>query len=322
MNMLRPHESFNSSGMFFTYCSMNFNVLHSLSSSYVKSVIAACILIVIFGIVGTFLNTLVLFVFSKSKKMRQKNSYFSIMILSATDLVVTTSVPVVSVVHGIDQILGTPRCLYSIWFNVVTKTTPLLSATSLIIMNIERYLAIVYPFFHRTTVTKRKMIWSFCILGCIFQICAAVGFIGGKTIVNLINSVGAFIIVTTTVFQYVSIFFIARKSLIPRVKEVSNEEKFINLRPFLRDLKMARTYFFIVFLCFICYLPIAIILGTTQHFFANEETRNALLHWNLLIPPLILMNATLNCLIFFWGNRELRIQSWKLVRNCFRKTAH
>ena len=321
MNMVGPHESFNTSGMFVTHCSMNFIVLHSISSSYLKSVIAVCTLIVIFGIVGTFLNTLVLFVFSKSKKMRQKNSHFFIMILSATDLVVVTSIPAVFLVYAIHGILGTPRCLYSICYNIVTRTTPLLSATSLIIMNIERYLAIVYPFFHRTTVTKRKMIWSFCILGCIFQICAVISFIW-QSVGSLIYSVGAFIVVATTVFQYVSIFFIARKSLISRVNEVSNDEKFINFRPFLRDLKMARTYFFIVFLCFICYLPIAIILGTTQHFFANEETRNALLHWNLLIPPLLLMNATLNCLIFFWGNRELRIQSWKLVRNCFRKTAH
>ena len=168
MNMVGPHESFNTSGMFVTHCSMNFIILHSPSSSFVKSTIAACIFNVIFGIVGTFLNTLVLFVFSKSKKMRQKNSYFFIMILSATDLVVVTSIPAVSLVHAIHEILGTPRCLYSIVYNIVTKTTPLLSATSLIIMNIERYLAIVYPFFHRTTVTKRKMIWSFCILGCIF----------------------------------------------------------------------------------------------------------------------------------------------------------
>ena len=168
MNMVGPHESFNTSGMFVTHCSMNFIILHSPSSSFVKISITACIFNVIFGIVGTFFNTLVLFVFSKSKKMRQKNSYFFIMILSATDLVVVTSIPVVSVAHGIDQILGTPRCLYSICFDIVTRTTPLLSATSLIIMNIDRYLAIVNPFFHRTTVTKRKMIWSFCILGCIF----------------------------------------------------------------------------------------------------------------------------------------------------------
>ena len=321
MNMVGSHESFNSSGMFFTYCSMNFIILHSPSSSFVKSSIAVCIVVVIFGIVGTFLNTLVLFVFSKSKKMRGKNSYFFIMILSATDLVVVTSIPAVFLVNAIHEILGTPHCLYSICYNIVSKATPLLSATSLIIMNIERYLAIVHPFFHRTTVTKRKMIWSFGILLCIFLICTAISLIW-KSIGDLIYSVGAFIICTTTLFQYVSIFFIARKALIRRVKNVSNEEMSTSLKPILRDLKLARTYFLIVLLCFICYLPVAIIGGTWQHFSANEETRNALFHWGLSITPLMLMNATLNCLIFFWGNRELRIQGWKLVRNCFRKTSH
>ena len=113
MNMVGPHESFNSSGMFFTYCSMNFIVLHSLSSSYVKSVIAVCILIVIFGTVGTFLNTLVLFVFSKSKKMRQKKSYFFIMILSATDLIVVTSIPAVFLTNAtlFQMIYGTQSIL-------------------------------------------------------------------------------------------------------------------------------------------------------------------------------------------------------------------
>ena len=110
------------------------------------SVIAVCILIVIFGIVGTFLNTLVLFVFSKSKKMRQKNSYFFIMILSATDLAAVTTVPAVFLFKAIPECLGTPRCLYSICVNIGSKTTPLLTATSLIIMNIARYLVIVHSF--------------------------------------------------------------------------------------------------------------------------------------------------------------------------------
>ena len=40
----------------------------------------------------TFLNTLVLFLFLKSKNMRRKTSYVAIMILSATDLTVVTIV--------------------------------------------------------------------------------------------------------------------------------------------------------------------------------------------------------------------------------------
>ena len=164
--------------MFIENCSIGKGIflIRSPSPSYLKSIIAVCILNAIFGIVRNFLNTLVLFVFLKSKNMRQKTGYLSIMILSATDLIVVTSIPPVFLVNAIPEILGTPRCLYSIFYNSMMRTTPVLSANSLLIMNIESYLAIVHPLCHRTTVTKRKMIWSFGILVCISLICAVINF--------------------------------------------------------------------------------------------------------------------------------------------------
>ena len=312
----------NSSGMFIEYCWKNIFMVRSLSSSYLKSSIAVCIFNVIFGIVGTFLNTMVLFVFSKSKNMRQKTSYFCIMILSATDLLVVTSVPATFLVSSIHTILGKPQCFFSICFVIVSRTTPLLSATSLMILNFERYLAIVHPILHRNCVTKGKITFTFMVIAFIFLTCAAIKF-AWNSIGLLIYSVGSFILCSITLFQYVTIFFIARKAVFGQVTKVSKEETTMgNIGPNLRDLKMARTCFFIVFLCFICYLPIAIITGVWQHFFPNKETWNALFNCILWLSPLITMNATLNCLIFFWGNRELRKQGWKLVRNCFSSTSN
>ena len=319
---MKVNTTGNSSGMFLEYCLKNIFIVRSPSSSYLKSSIAVCIFNVIFGIVGTFLNTLVLFVFLKSKNMRQKSSYFCIMILSATDLIVVTSVPVMFLLSSIPEILGTPQCFSRICFVIVSRTTPLLSATSLIIMNIERYLAIVHPILHRNSVTKGKIIFTFIVIALIFFTCAAINF-AWKSIGLLIYSVGAFMICSITLFQYVSIFFIARKAVFGQVTKLSNEDTTMgNIRPNLRDLKMARTCFFIVFLCFICYLPIAIIAGVWQHFFPSKETWNALFNCILWLTPLITMNATINCLIFFWGNRELRKQGLKLVRNCFRSTSN
>ena len=317
---MKVNTTGNFSSMFIEYCLKNMFMVRSPSSSYLKSSIAVCILSVIFGIVGTFLNTLVLFVFLKSKKMRQKTSYFSIIILSATDLIVVTSIPAMFLVSSIPEILGTPQCFSRICYVVVSRTTPLLSASSLIIMNIERYLAIVHPILHRTSVTKGKIIFAFIVIGFIFFTCAAINF-AWKSIGLLIYSVGAFIICSITLFQYVSIFYIARKALFCRVAKYSIEETTMsNIRSNLRDLKLARTCFFIVFLCFICYLPIAILDGVWQHFFPYKETWNALFNCILWFAPLIAMNATLNCLIFFWGSRELRKQGWKLVRNSFWST--
>ena len=102
--MVGLHESFNSSTMFVQNCSKGYFIIRS-PSPYFKSIIAGCILNVVFGIVGTFLNTLVLFVFLKSKNMRQKTGYLSIMILSATDLIVVTTIPAVFLVNAIPEIL-------------------------------------------------------------------------------------------------------------------------------------------------------------------------------------------------------------------------
>ena len=123
----------------------------------------------------TFLNTMVLFLFLKSKNMRRKNSYVAIMILSATDLTVVTIV--IQLCFYLRQSLklwAHGACLYSICFNIVSKTTP-----SIIVSNFTHhyeywaYIVIVNPIFHRTTVSKRKIILTFGILGCIFFICAA-----------------------------------------------------------------------------------------------------------------------------------------------------
>ena len=111
------------------------------------------------------------------------------MVLSATDLILVISVPTMFLVKRIREILGTPRCLYSICFSVVNETTPLLSATSLIIMNIERYLAFFHPIFHRTRATKGNILFTFIIIGCIFFTCAVIN-LAWHDIGRLIYSVG------------------------------------------------------------------------------------------------------------------------------------
>ena len=100
MKLFGLQESFISSTMFIENGSKSHFIIRSPSPSYLKSIIAVCILNVISGIDATFLNTLVLFAFLKSKNMRQKTGYLSIMVLSATDLIVVTTIPAVFLVNA------------------------------------------------------------------------------------------------------------------------------------------------------------------------------------------------------------------------------
>ena len=63
-------------------------VVHSPTPSYIRSIIAACAVNIIFAIAGTILNSLVLYIFWKSTQMRSKLSFFVIMLLCSVDLAV------------------------------------------------------------------------------------------------------------------------------------------------------------------------------------------------------------------------------------------
>ena len=89
-----------------------YSVLHSWTSSYIWSNIAACAVHIVFAIAGTILNSLVLYIFWKSTKMRSKLSYFVIMLLCSVDLAVVTIVHSTFLLHTISEFNGTPNCIY------------------------------------------------------------------------------------------------------------------------------------------------------------------------------------------------------------------
>ena len=127
------------------------------------------------------------------------------------------------------------------------------------------------------------------------------------------------IMVFTSLFTYIAIYVVARKKMLERKKVHSNSdlESRRNSMAFLRELKMAKTYVMVVSLCFFCYLPNVVVLGI-----ANILTRDSVLlayEWG---NTFISMNSTLNCLIFYWGNREMRKEGSKILKQCFHRQEH
>ena len=137
---------------------------------------------------------------------------------------------------------------------------------------------------------------------------------------NLIYFSAALIICSTIPFQYISIFFVARKALIRLLlSDVNNEDISSSLKSFLRELKIEKTYFSIVFLCILWYLPIAIIVRTWQHFSSSEfflrntECLDTLEHFG----HCTVRNERDLQLLDFWGIKELRKHRIGDVTNCF-----
>ena len=91
---------------------------------------------------------------------QKKLCFFTIMVLSCCDLlVVLTNHPVVALIA---MLRLTERFdVHASWTDIssmVSNVFPGLSLLALLVMNFDRYLATYYPIFHRTSVTKGKLL--------------------------------------------------------------------------------------------------------------------------------------------------------------------
>ena len=159
--------------MFLKACYVSFDI-RSPSSSYIRNAIAAVVVNIVLAIAGTVLNSFVLFIFWKSRKLRSKLSSFAIMLLCSIDLGVVTVVNPLSALKSITM-LHSPKCLYMVAYIIVKFFFSGISACTLIIINMERYFAIIHPFLHQIHFTKRRFVltWVFMwFLVMVFVICS------------------------------------------------------------------------------------------------------------------------------------------------------
>ena len=302
-------------------------VFHSWTFS-TWNMIAACVVNIVFAIAGTIFNSLVLYIFWKSTKMRSKLSYFVIMLLSSVDLAVVTIVHSTFLLQTINEINGTPNCIYKVsyWSSLFFFTG--ISVLTLLILNLERYTAIIHPFWHRTTVTKRRLMFIWAILWLITVVNTVSLFLYWR-LCTIITITVISILCCTSLLTYTSIFRVARKrkgitarNILGHHTNSGNRHGEVsgNMAAFLRELKMAKTYFLIVVLAFVCFLPGGIFVPIERFKSSWSETETEQISIAFIwILTLISMNSTLNCLVFFWANKMLRREAMKHFKNFLNK---
>ena len=124
-----------------------------------------CIVNIIFTFSGIVSNTLVIVSFWKSSQLRKKLCHFMIMVLSCFDLVaVITNHP--GLLLYLISWLKEDHDLLSIWWTYLELVIAFLgtSLSALLVMSIERYLGVYYPIFHRTSVTRHRLLIFLAIL--------------------------------------------------------------------------------------------------------------------------------------------------------------
>ena len=272
-----------------------------------------CVVNVIFSCAGIFLNLLVIVSFWRSSAyLRSKLYYFMIMVLSFFDIfVVITGHPLlfIRLVWWLNEMNDPPIPAIAHYFSNVFGA---FSIMALLVMSIERYLGAYYPFFHRTSLTRRRLL---TLLALLFLVPIILTIMSAKDLV--ISLVANFIILSVIVFPpfvffNYKLFMISRKvrrDIASRHSNTSSPET-ASLHD---NLKKISTCLLAVGCLFLVYIPVFVFIAFTLAGFKLAENTHfkVAIFWTRTLAN---GNSTLNCLVFFWRNDALRKEGKKAVK--------
>ena len=255
----------------------------------------------IFTIAGIFLNVTVIISFLRSSKLRKELGYFMILVLSCFDLAVVAIAQPLQIYSMISFYHGKNNELEE---QIKYKIILLLNGSSIqavFMLTIERYLALVYPFFHQTSVTRRRLVLGMGIL--FFPMSVVYWFFAKSETLEMIARMTYPSIFLLSIFYLnYKMFLIAKSKRMNRTVPSSTHQEEERCKV---QSKKISTCTFVVICYAVCKCPALaffIIRLSKAHFL--DEGQATLFH--LWAVTFFQMNSTLNCLIFFWRNSILR----------------
>ena len=266
---------------------------------------------ILFFFLGIFLNSLVIISFWRSVQLRKKLCYFMIMVLSCCDLLAVLTSHPFTILCGMLWLIEKFN-EYPKWIHNSLRSSAVFVAFSLnalAVMSFDRYLATSYAIFHRTSVTKAKLLTCLALLNIVSVILLLLSFN------DFILSYEVCILICFNIyfpsmlaFNY-KLFKAARKSR--RNNKIAPETK----KSF--SLKNVSSCVLAVACFVVLFTPLLAYVGLRQ--FSNEKEVTKLTA--LWATTICSMNSTCNCLIFYWKRKILRTEGMKVIKSIevFRK---
>ena len=263
--------------------------------------IIVCIFNVLLSFSTTILNATTVLVYWRSSQLQKKTSYFLIMLLSLSDLGIGTFCNPTFVILLLKDLWRDNNCpLYAVFY-IVQFALFDMSFTTLFLLNLERYLGIVHPIFHRRKLTKFKLLTALFILWCLFAIDGCVLFID-ESAAKVILSIYVCLFLIFLTYIYARIFLRARAMALNPISVDG-----------VRNIKLAKSCLIIVGCTFVCFCPMAI----TNSFWKLSSFGRILWSWS---STFVFLSSTLNSAIFFWRNQILRSEAKKVLSQTFSRT--
>ena len=264
-----------------------------------------CVVNVIFTFSGIVLNTLVIVSIFKSSQLRKKLCYFMIIVLSCFDLVAVITNPLALLIYLISWLREDYNFLPTLMVYLhFVKIFIEFSFYVLLVMSIERYLGAYYPIFHRTSVTRRRLL---SLLATLLIVQTTMDMISRNDLI--IPRVFGMIIFMTAVFPLLvylnfKLFKISREV---RRRKATSLEKRTTI-----SLKSISTCLLVV----ACVVVLSIASSVFIVFDINAENKEStgVRLSSIWAATTYSMNGTINSLIFFWKNKVLRTEGIKILK--------
>ena len=280
-----------------------------------------CAVNICFTFVGIFLNSVVV-VSLLSSQLRRKLCYLMIVVLACCDLAV------VVVFHPL-SVLEALSCWILVSYSY-SDTVPFLqylfalSLTALLTMTVERYLALVHPFYHEKCLTKSRLMAIFMAI----QVPFVIFYILRESYENSFMNQTVFLVLPGTVLIVILglnykilcvVRTIKKRMVIPMGRLSTGPGHRINVVKKTNFQKVS-TCSLAVACLLLCYCPFVVhsvlrLCRITQEW--NDQTLRIVRLWNRTFACL---NSSLNCLIFFYRNSALRRHADNFLKKCMPKT--
>ena len=167
----------NESASFFQICSL-LNAKREVIVKYPSEVIllnriSVCIFLLVLMIPTVTLNGVSLITIWKYHQLKEKISYFVLMIQSIIDLTVgLVNLPTMSILSLSTIATGSANCVGYVLLSGLIPLLILVSTLTLFTMTVERYFGVVHPLRHQTLITKKRiLVFHFCGTSLMFYDC-------------------------------------------------------------------------------------------------------------------------------------------------------
>ena len=290
------------------------------SKVYIQAILL-CVVNGIFICAGMFLNILVIVSFWKSSVcLRNKLCNFMIMVLSCFDfLVVITNHPVLMlrlVFWSTEKYDLLARAqIYEHFSNLFIG----FSLMALLVISIERYLGAYYPIFHRTSLTRRRLLILLAILYIVPIILIIISV--NDMVVSFPVVLGIYFVIVFPPFAFLNYkLFKISKKMRRDIAGCGDNTTSTNGSPdgspdvaaLHVKLKNISTCLLAVGCLLLMYIPAFIFIAYSFAEKSTSEKTRVARFWTSTVAN---ANSTLNCLIFFWKNDVLRKEGRKVLKS-------